>query len=1249
MGGAGSALAQQSISGRITDENTGEGVALVRVKLYRGGEIRAAANSDVEGYYSVDVKQPGSYDSLVFSPFGGEYFSQRVRGLVVGSGQELRFAIKLSSNATVVEVFFDPNLNVKKTTQEKVVDNKDLMKTPAENLGQIVTTQGGVVASGSGFSVRGSRDYNNLVIVDGIRQRNLPNLPRNGVAEISIMTGGIPAEFGDLTGGVISIRTRGMSDRYTGSVEARTSSLTDQFGYQFLEGTFTGPILFRDSAENKLVSKRSKNTRPVLGFFLSGNVNYQKVAAPPSIDMYQVKSDVLERLENDPLIASPQGGFVSTANFITKNDLYTTRVKPNTQRLNYSFTGKLNFAPTENIDITLGGVVDRTDANAYIYTFNLFNAKYNPQTTGNNYRLFGRYEQRFLTSPESVIQNPYYSLQADMIYSNGVTQDRELKDNVWAYGYIGQYNRKFTPVYQYSVDTINGNMVQANYLLGYSESDVTFKPGSYNPILANYTRSYFDAIGSEAGAGLNFAAIQAGGGLINGQSPQNIYSLWSSPGTRYNSYSRSESQQIFVNLKGGFTIQGKARGIDPENPEAPTRRGASHRITLGLQYQSNTSRAYTVGSDIGANGLWTLGRQYLNRHLTQLNRSNPVPVYDKNGIFTDTVNYTYVENSGAQSTFDRNFRNHLISIGARDENGKLIDSATLINLDRYSPDELKMSWFSPDELLNNGTALVETYGYDFQGNKLKGKTTLADYLDATKRYTGAYNPIYTAGYIQDEFQLNDITFRLGLRIDRFDANQRVLADPYTLYPIKSVNEVSQIGNRDIIHPGNIGKDYKVYVDDEFNPTKVVGYRNGSTWYDATGAEVADPNQIALSSNSGRISPYLQERNKTNLALTESSFTDYKPQVNLLPRLSFAFPISNTSQFYANYDVLTQRPVNNFTTFEDYYFLQQRATKVIANPDLKPERRTNYELGFNQGISNRSSISITAYYGQIKDLVQRYQFVQAYPITYTTFNNIDFGTVKGFTFGYNLVRSGGYGGAEAPSGVELNGNYTLQFAEGTGSGANSGANLIAAGQPNLRTPFPLDYDVRHVLTGIFDYRFGSGKQYSGFTVNGKQVLANAGINFLFNARSGTPYSRQSNVTVGEGVEIGVAGRSSLAGTINGSRLPWQFRLDARIDKDFVIYRERLNPNTGLREQVRAGTTINVFAFIQNVLDARNIVRVYRYTGLPDDDGYLNSQLGQREADQSIDRQAFLDQYSIKMNNPDNYINPRFFRIGALVTF
>ena len=263
------------------------------------------------------------------------------------------------------------------------------------------------------------------------------------------------------------------------------------------------------------------------------------------------------------------------------------------------------------------------------------------------------------------------------------------------------------------------------------------------------------------------------GGYINGQSPLLVNALWSAPGAVYSQYAKSQSEQFDLSASGSATIAKK------------------HTIKFGIEYQENLSRSFTVGNggfstDV-IQGLWTLARNLLNSHLTQLDRNNPIPVYNNNN-FTDTVNYLYQIAPGSQTNFDKNFRNVLIARGARDDNGKLIDQQTIINLDEYKPSDLKLSYFSPDELLNNGKSYVVTYGYDYQGNIITGKQSVANFLDPLKGRKVHLIQFTQLVIYKDKFELKDIKFNIGLRVDRYGCkSKKVLADPYSLFPVKTVS------------------------------------------------------------------------------------------------------------------------------------------------------------------------------------------------------------------------------------------------------------------------------------------------------------------------------------------------------------------------------------------------------------------------------------------------------------------------------
>ena len=68
----------------------------------------------------------------------------------------------------------------------------------------------------------------------------------------------------------------------------------------------------------------------------------------------------------------------------------------------------------------------------------------------------------------------------------------------------------------------------------------------------------------------------------------------------------------------------------------------------------------------------------------------------------------------------------------------------------------------------------------------------------------------------------------------------------------------------------------------------------------------------------------------------------------------------------------------------------------------------------------------------------------------------------------------------------------------------------------------------------------------------------------------------------------------------------------------------------------------------MLNARNIIKVYRYTGNPDDDGYLS--LVEAQPSSAYDnKEAFMYLYGLDVNDPSNYSRPRMWRAGVSMNF
>ena len=1207
-----------TLKGIITEYDTGEPVPMANVVLFSDGEVLGGSVADFDGNYTIKPINPGRY-TLKVSFIG--FATKQITEVLVSSNKitflnaELKTESEVLGEVELVE-YVIPLIDPDKSGATK--SKEEIMALPTRNVETIAAQTAGVYQKdeGSGINVRGSREESTVVYIDGVKVRSsMTNLNSSAIEQMTIITGGVPASFGDATGGVINITTRGPSNKFFGGLDMSTSQALDPYARNRTSFIFSGPL------------KKDLLGKPILGFFLSGEYNSSKDSNPSAVGAYKVKDDVMKNLQKSPLIFTLNNGDVASeraAEYITMKDLQYVDARQNVAMQGGNVQGKLDFKPSLKTNITFGGNVSNKKLREHVYSYSLFNSANNPELIDKGYRVFTRFQKSFGSGDSngsSRIKNAFFTFQADYSKDEQIIQDADHGDQFFNYGYIG----KFTPIRtdslvtpdEWSNDdhTINIIGIDSQYnvspndtIFGVSTSDglgtnfelnknliqdYSFEPGNLNPYAENYTKSYYEFMGDKPTISLD--KITGAGALVNGGRSANVYSLWFNTGREYDGYTKIDDSQ--------FRITGSA-SADINN----------HAIQIGFEYEKRDDRFYHISPV----GLWKLAEQKVNNYITEFDGSYVYSGIDsKKGTIIEQLNsYQYDE----MSSFAKNFRK-----------AHGIDREELVDIHSYAPDQLDISMFSADELLDGGSTYASWAGYDYAGNRLNGaQPGMHEFLSGKdadgnyKREIGAFQPVYAAGYIQDKFAFEDLVFNIGVRVDVYDANQEVLKDKYSIYEIMTAGEVS-----DFNHPSNIGDDYVVYVDDNTNVTSITGYRKGDDWYNASGLPISDPEVLNVSKGvlPMLVNPEaLTDGDALNKGLSVGAFEDYKPQISVVPRISFNFPISDEAMFYAFYDVLTQRPSVNRMDPMDYLFLAYKKTRFVNNPNLKPQKTTNFEVGFKQTVSISSALTINAFYREMRDMLQYTRVSYAFPISYNTYDNIDFGTVKGFSLAYEMRRT---------KNLRLDANYTMQFADGSGSSSTSGANIINSSQPNLRTILPLDYDQRHSLTASMDFRYGSGNDYYGPLWNGKQIFANMGLNLQANAGSGTPYSRQISVTSLSD------SRSSLDGSINGSRLPWTYRLDLSINKRFKLSWGELNN--------QKSTSVEVYVRVLNLLNTSNVINVYSYTGNADDDGYLTSAVGVDATQKETDPNSYVDLYSLMLNNPSHYSRPRTINLGVRLDF
>ncbi len=1260
FGGLVSVFAQNGeIAGKVVDEN-GEGIPLANVVIVdnKGVSTGRGTSTDFDGNYSIKPLTPGKYN-VQFSYVS--YATQIQQGVVVNADKMTPIDVKLKPAATelgVVEIidFKVPLIDPGNTSSKNTITAEEIANMPTRNVSDIAATTAGAFQSdqGGGINIKGGREDGTEYYIDGVKVTGVPTLPATAIEQLQVITGGVPARYGDLTGGIVNITTKGPAGQFNGGIEAQTSQGLDAYGYNLVNGNLTGPIW-----------KKKNSRKTILGFFAAFEYLRQQDPDPSAVGVWQVKKSVLDSLRQFPLQKkATEQGFNLSAENITYKDMFNQKAKPNVVENNFRGTGRIDIRPADNFTLSFGGSVSYRKYHDWVEQYTLFNSENNPLFTELNWRVYGRFthsiqakqsddEGEGKKKKSSAFQNAFYSVQVDYEKYSRKYEDDTHGFNTFDYGYIGKFQTMKTPNFTYGdfTDTLSGGDVRTytGWIQDrYSDTAVIFTPGTINPYGTRFTQQYYellDAQVSEGGRYQVFGAnnaqftstldqIQGNQALINGQRSNFVNSVWYNTGRQYNGYGYDnaglgggDNDQYRVRLEGSFDIL---------KPGAPTRN--KHSFEFGVEFEQRIQRMYSVSPLV----LWQRARQLANAHLTTDDKANPI--FRINGVnysaedpnrppfyLTDTILFNRYYDASSQRYFDKSLRT---SLGLAEDNTDFIDVFSL------DPGQLNINMFSPEELLNDGAATRVNYrGYDPYGNRLTTQPSFDAYFTDTLangegvRAVPAFRPIYAAAYVSDRFYFKDLTFNVGLRIDRYDANQKVLKDEYSLYPIMTKGELAGM-----VHPSNIGNDFYVYADDAKSPSRVAGYRDGNVWYDRYGRELKSGKTVALASKTGSVQPWLklpnQEIKDPSRFDPSQSFEDYKPTILVMPRLQFSFNITDQALFFAHYDILAQRPNSRgIMDPADYLFFQDNIGGALNNPNLKPERTIDFAFGFKQRVGPTAAFTVSAFYREFRDMIQIKKVIDAYPKDYLTFGNVDFGTTKGFSLDFELRRTANF---------SMKANYTMQFAEGTGSDDISQANLVNSNQPNFRSINPLSYDSRHMMNVNVSYSFASGKDYNGPTIKNYQVLSDAGINLQMMARSGTPYTAQANTTP-NGFLTG-EGRALTQGSINGSRLPWYFRLNLRVWKDFAF-------KVGKKEQGddRREIAFQIYLQIQNLVGTKNVVNVYRYSGTPDDNGFLSDPSNAAAIQSYLNPQAFRDQYSAYINRGNNYSLPRRIFLGAIFSF
>jgi len=377
-------------------------------------------------------------------------------------------------------------------------------------------------------------------------------------------------------------------------------------------------------------------------------------------------------------------------------------------------------------------------------------------------------------------------------------------------------------------------------------------------------------------------------------------------------------------------------------------------------------------------------------------------------------------------------------------------------------------------------------------------------------------------------------------------------------------------------------------------------------------------------------------------LKEDQLTETKPYDYLLPRLTFSFPVTDRTVFYALYGKYVQMP-RLADVYRGIRILSWVVSPVTRRPygyfgqyagfTAKPEFTIQYELGIRQSITDNFAFTLTGFYKDLRDQLRiDREYTPDGQVLFSAWKNFDFGTVKGIELTLNLRRT---------RRLAARVNYTLSDARGTGSDSRS-SRVVVSDATIARYPtfiYKLDYNQPHRGSILLDYRFGQN--------DGGKILEGTGINLILTFNSGHSYTKirePYNLGQADPWDVGVRALRDVRGRnpeepLNSSSTPWNFNVDLNLNK--VLYFNRFN--------------VNFYVNVLNLFNTKNVINVYPMTGTAEDDGWLRSPL----AAPFYQIPNYVDFYrAINLENRWGYIlatgtdiygPPRQIRFGVKVEF
>ncbi len=350
----------------------------------------------------------------------------------------------------------------------------------------------------------------------------------------------------------------------------------------------------------------------------------------------------------------------------------------------------------------------------------------------------------------------------------------------------------------------------------------------------------------------------------------------------------------------------------------------------------------------------------------------------------------------------------------------------------------------------------------------------------------------------------------------------------------------------------------------------------------------------------------QEVTDSNTTFIQANLADASVKHMVSPRISVSYPITDQGTIRFSYGHFYQIGSLSSLYSNPNFRAPQGSTPSFGNPDVRPQKSVQYELGLQQGLTEDLKIELSGYYKDVRDYIYSQRVITARgDKQYNLLTNLSYANTRGISISLLKRRS-------VDDLLSATLDYTFQVAEGNRTQPTDEI-FFNEQQGRLSQTYlvPLSFDRSHTITSTV-----SLSQPNDWSVSM--------IGYL---RTGTPYTPEfpSNVIPISFVQ-------------NSDRQPMQWNVDLKVEKFFTF----------------GPFSYSVFVQVDNLFDAQNELYVYVNSGRA---LYNISQTLQPELLSDLRNRITRDDPGmIPLSGVDNYYanpgnisTPRLIRVGASILF